>query len=125
VEGGNISSIIRTQLSDHPRLESSADQSKMVLLTDLPPEIILNVLSFVDPSDLAIIPPTCKALNYAIKGNSTLFKHVYLAHLDTPASKDVDWEQALKNVVRLQVVCGSDGVENKVRSVHYLATADC
>lgn len=87
----------------------------MALLTDLPPEIIHNVLRFVDPPDLAWISRVCKTFCYSIKGNSTLFKDVYLAHFDIPPTNDVHWEEALKDVVRLQTVCRGPGVENKVR----------
>jgi hypothetical protein len=89
----------------------------MVLLTELPPEIIHNVLRFVDPPDLSWIPRISKTLYYSVKGNATLFKHVYLAHLDRPPNNgDIDWEQNLKDVVRLQVVCNRDSIEEKVRA---------
>lgn len=88
----------------------------MALITELPPEIIHNVLRFVDPPDLAWVSRICKIFHYSIKGNPTLFRDVYRAHFDTPSCcDDVNWEQALKDVVRLQVVCRRTGVENKVR----------
>lgn len=86
----------------------------MVLLTELPPEIIHNILSFVEPSDLAWIPAICKTLYYSVKGNTAVFKQVYLAHFDSPSSRDVDWEHNLKDLVRLQVVCGREGIDKKV-----------
>ncbi|KAI1877032.1 uncharacterized protein JN550_001104 [Neoarthrinium moseri] len=85
----------------------------MVLVTELPPEIIHNVFRFVDPPDLAWIPRVCKSFHYAIRGNPMLFKDVYTAHFDNPPRDDVDWEQILKDVVRLQVVCRRPGVEDK------------
>jgi hypothetical protein len=87
----------------------------MALLTELPPEILHNILRFVNPADLAWISRICKTLCYSIKGNTTLFRDVYLAHFDLPPrTHDVDWEQALKSVVRLQAVCRRSGIEEKV-----------
>lgn len=87
----------------------------MPLLTELPPEIVHNILLFLDPEDLASVPRTCKGLNDAIRRNSTLFKGVYLAHFDTPPAQcHVSWEKALKDLVRLQMVCRRHDVESKV-----------
>ncbi|KAI0132050.1 hypothetical protein BJ170DRAFT_229096 [Xylariales sp. AK1849] len=92
----------------------------MVLLTELPPEIIHNVLRFVDPRDLAWIPRVCKKMQYSVKGNITLFKHVYLAHFDVPPSHDVNWEQNLKDIERMHIVCRRDGVENKKHELSFV-----
>lgn len=87
----------------------------MALLTELPPEILHNILRFVDPEDLAWISRICKTLYYSIKDNLTLFKDVYLAHLDEPQpGHDVDWEQALKAAIRLQTVCRRSSIAEKV-----------
>lgn len=56
----------------------------MVLLTQLPLEIVSHVLSFVDPEDLARINTTCQYLYHAVKDNSALFRAVYLRHLVSP-----------------------------------------
>ncbi|KAI1415764.1 hypothetical protein F5Y13DRAFT_155252 [Hypoxylon sp. FL1857] len=86
----------------------------MVLLTELPPEIVQHVLGYVDPPDLAWIPRICKSFYHTVKGNATLFKLVYLNNFDTPPAKaNVDWEQALKNTVRLQVICRRDSIQDK------------
>ncbi|ETS82573.1 hypothetical protein PFICI_04449 [Pestalotiopsis fici W106-1] len=86
----------------------------MTLLTELPPEILHNILRFVNPEDLAWISRICKTLCYSIKDNPTLFRDVYLAHLDEPrAGHDVDWERALKAAVRLQTVCRRTNIEEK------------
>lgn len=92
----------------------------MVLFIDLPPEIIYNVLRFVEPSDLAWIPRICKTLYHSVAGNTWLFKQIYLAHLDVPRSDDVNWEQSLKATVRLQVVCGRKGIENKRQELTFV-----
>lgn len=86
----------------------------MAVLTELPPETIHDILKYVDPADLAWIPRACKALYHAVADNATLFKEVYLRRLDTPPGGQADWEQALKDLVRLQVICSRARVEDKV-----------
>ena len=94
-------------------------ESEMVLLTELPPEIVHHVLGYVDPPDLAWIPRICKSFYYTIKGNASLFKDVYLNHFDQPSTKSsVDWEKGLKDIVRLQVICDDrKNIQNKVREL--------
>lgn len=53
----------------------------MVLLTQLPLEIVNHVLSFVDPEDLPRVNTTCQYLYHAVKDNKALFRAVYLRHL--------------------------------------------
>ncbi|KAI1640035.1 hypothetical protein F4809DRAFT_592263 [Biscogniauxia mediterranea] len=92
-----------------------------MILTQLPPEIIHHILGYVDPSDLAWIPRTCKNLYHAITGNASLFKLVYSRHLDTPrAGQDIDWEQAIKDLVRLQVICRSGDVDAKKKKLKFV-----
>ncbi|KAI1426835.1 hypothetical protein F5Y12DRAFT_793566 [Xylaria sp. FL1777] len=85
----------------------------MLLLTDLPPEIVYHILGYVDPQDLAWIPRTCKSLYHAVSANTTLFKQVYLNHLDAPSGGPVDWERSLKGLVKLRHLCNRSGVDNK------------
>lgn len=56
----------------------------MVLLTQLPLEIVNHVLSFVDPEDLPRVNTTCQYLYNAVKDNKALFRAVYLRHLVSP-----------------------------------------
>lgn len=49
----------------------------MVSLINLPPEIVHNILSFVDPEDLGTIPQTCHALYDFTKGNRALCRDIY------------------------------------------------
>ncbi|KAK6085708.1 hypothetical protein SCUP515_00815 [Seiridium cupressi] len=96
----------------------------MAMLTELPPEILHNILRFVDPPDLAWISRICKTLCHSIKDNTILFRDVYLAHFDVPpSSDDVNWERALKDAVRLQVVCRRSGVENKRSELSFVYDA--
>ncbi|KAI1177451.1 hypothetical protein F4777DRAFT_577012 [Nemania sp. FL0916] len=85
----------------------------MLLLTDLPPEIVHHILGYVNPPDLASVPRTCRSLYHAVTGNTTVFKQVYLHHLDTPTQSPVEWERFVKDVVRLQAVCGRSKVDDK------------
>ncbi|KAI1102171.1 hypothetical protein F4804DRAFT_343440 [Jackrogersella minutella] len=96
----------------------------MVLLTELPPEIAQYVLGYVDPPDLAWIPRICKSFYHTVKGNASLFKAVYLAKFDKPPNEsDPDWEQALKNAVRLQVICRRDHVQDKKNELPFVYDA--
>ncbi|KAI0404336.1 hypothetical protein F4802DRAFT_251547 [Xylaria palmicola] len=92
----------------------------MLLLTHLPPEIIHHLLGFVDPQDLARIPRACKALYLAVRANTTLFKQIYLRHLDAPPQAAIDWEQSLKDFVRLQVLCSRDDVDSKKGDIDFV-----
>ncbi|KAI1281173.1 hypothetical protein F5Y07DRAFT_320984 [Xylaria sp. FL0933] len=94
----------------------------MVLLTDLPPEIVYHILGYVDPQDLAWIPRTCKSLYHAVSANTTLFKQVYLNHLDVP-SGPVDWGRSLKDLVRLRHLCGRSGVDDKKDELDFVHRA--
>ncbi|ORY65473.1 uncharacterized protein BCR38DRAFT_432883 [Pseudomassariella vexata] len=92
----------------------------MVLITGLPPEIIHNILTFVDPADLVWIPRVCTSFHYSVAQNKSLFKHVYLGYFDTPENHDIDFEHILKDWVRLQVVCRRKGVENKKHELSFV-----
>ncbi|KAI1163328.1 hypothetical protein F5B18DRAFT_672310 [Nemania serpens] len=95
----------------------------MLLLTDLPPEILYHILGYVDPQDLAWIPHTCKRLYYAIADNTALCKRVYLRHLDAPPQGSVDWERSLKDLVRLEDLCRRDNVDDKKDELDFVHRA--
>ncbi|KAL2016273.1 hypothetical protein VTK56DRAFT_4017 [Thermocarpiscus australiensis] len=77
----------------------------MTLLTQLSPEIIHKILSFVEPEDLGRLPLTCRCLNTFVKGNNALCRDIYLRILDEPPSRDLDFEQELHDLVRLKILC--------------------
>ncbi|OTB03725.1 hypothetical protein M426DRAFT_41640, partial [Hypoxylon sp. CI-4A] len=88
-------------------------------LTELPPEIIHHVLGYVEPRDLAWIPRICKSFYYTVRENSSIFRDVYLNNFDTPPKDaDLNWEQVVKDAVRLQVVCGRARVQDKLSFVY-------
>lgn len=53
----------------------------MLTFTQLPPELVSNVLSFVDLEDLAQVNLTCKYLYHTVKENNAFFRAMYLRHL--------------------------------------------
>ncbi|KAK1755999.1 hypothetical protein QBC47DRAFT_299537 [Echria macrotheca] len=97
----------------------------MVLLTQLPPEIILNILGNLDPDDLGRVPRCCRLLRNFIKGNGLLYKSVYYHTLDAPPSDAaLNWEQEIQDLVRLQRVCRSSTTDKhaELRFVHDTVT---
>lgn len=96
----------------------------MVLLTELPPEILHNVFIHVEPPDLACLPRVCRTFAHAVSQNVSLFKQVYLRSLDTPPAHDgqkFDWIRAIQDLVRLQVICRRTYIDDKVRHVQPLS----
>ncbi|KAL2277035.1 hypothetical protein FJTKL_00328 [Diaporthe vaccinii] len=84
----------------------------MVLLTQLPLEIVNHVLSFVDPEDLPRVNTTCQYLYHAVKDNKALFRAVYFRHLDAPPpSAQLDWVREIQDLVKLKHICASEGPE--------------
>lgn len=57
-------------------------------LTQLPPELVGHVLSFLDPPDLPIVSLTCRYLYNTIKDNTTLFRALYLNNLVSSEAVD-------------------------------------
>ncbi|RYO77957.1 hypothetical protein DL764_010161 [Monosporascus ibericus] len=93
----------------------------MILLTELPPEILHNVLVHVDPPDLAWMPRICRTFYHAVSQNAPLFKEVYLRNFDTPPnSRELDWERAIRDLVRLQVVCRRTSVHDKKNELSFV-----
>ncbi|KAH9897234.1 hypothetical protein F4778DRAFT_744915 [Xylariomycetidae sp. FL2044] len=106
---------------------TSTPDNNMVFLVELPPEIIHHILGFVDPRDLAWIPRICQSFYHAVTGNTTLFRNVYLRHLDEPGlAADVDYEQLLKDTVHLQCLSREGSVaakKNQLDFVHNTVTS--
>ncbi|KAL1861671.1 hypothetical protein VTK73DRAFT_6979 [Phialemonium thermophilum] len=86
----------------------------MVLLTQLPPEILHNVLSYVLPEDLPQLCRVCRFLHSYISGNAVLCRDIYYSVLDLPVSgtdETIDWEQELKDYIKLKAICRHRGPE--------------
>jgi hypothetical protein len=58
----------------------------MLSLTQLPPEILQNVLCYINPEDVAAVAQVCQMLWRFMSGNSLLYKAIYLQHLVCQAS---------------------------------------
>ncbi|KAK4103793.1 hypothetical protein N658DRAFT_467377 [Parathielavia hyrcaniae] len=74
----------------------------MAGLTNLPPELLHTILSYVDIEDLARISVTCRCLSNFVKGNNALCRAVYLRHFDEPRVRDLNFEQELRDVLALK-----------------------
>ncbi|EHK22222.1 uncharacterized protein TRIVIDRAFT_124418, partial [Trichoderma virens Gv29-8] len=84
-------------------------------LTTLPNEILHNILQWLAPRDLGSLPRVCKALHSFVKGNQKLCEDIYMHHFDAPPDDErLDWETELHDVVRLEIICHRDKVEDKV-----------
>ncbi|ATY60361.1 F-box domain-containing [Cordyceps militaris] len=98
----------------------------MAQLTALPAELLHHIFAFLDPRDLgAGVPRVCRAFNDYIKGNWKLFQDVYLNHLDKPRHGNMDWEQALHDFVRLQLICDrpvASAKDHELEFVHKTVT---
>ncbi|KAJ4418902.1 hypothetical protein N0V82_005251 [Gnomoniopsis sp. IMI 355080] len=79
----------------------------MATLTGLPVEIVSNILSFVDPEDLARTQLACRFLYHTVKDNAAMFRALYLNYLDTPKQEDLDWIQEIQDLVKLRAICAS------------------
>lgn len=53
-------------------------------LISLPPEIVHNILKYVNPIDLARLSSTCRMLHRSISQDRLLYKEVYCQHLVSP-----------------------------------------
>ncbi|OAQ97015.1 hypothetical protein LLEC1_08108, partial [Akanthomyces lecanii] len=98
----------------------------MSRLTTLPPELLHHIFSWLNPTDLGTLPRVCSALNDYVKGNWKLCQDVYLNHLDKPQDNNpVDWEQALHDYARLQLICqrpAASDKESELAFVHKTVT---
>jgi hypothetical protein len=89
-----------------------------VTLALIPPEIIEQVLLFLDPLDVAPFSQTCKSfynLVYPTQDNH-LWRALYLAqpfddprravtrHLDRPPPESIDWKGSLQAIIRARTV---------------------
>ncbi|PSS02093.1 hypothetical protein BD289DRAFT_471181 [Coniella lustricola] len=98
----------------------------MTSITRLPPELISQILSFVNPKDLASVNLTCQYLYHTVCDNSVLFHTLYLRHLDDPGDTELDWIKEVKDMVKLEAVCASTDAEAIRKSyldlVHHTTT---
>ncbi|KAK0627234.1 hypothetical protein B0T14DRAFT_563058 [Immersiella caudata] len=89
-------------------------------ITQLPAEILHNILGFVEPADLGRLLQTCRYLYGFVDGNSALCRDIYYRTLDEPASNDVNWEQELRDLVQLQRICEDEDGLKKATSLPFV-----
>lgn len=82
-----ISAAIVTVVAAHLLSSSTTATPTMLAFAQLPPELISNVLGFVDPEDLAQVKLTCRYLYHTVQGNAALFRAIYLRHLVSTCSQ--------------------------------------
>ncbi len=62
-------------------------------LTQLPSEILHNILAYVEPKDLSVLPQTCQYLNVFVKDNGALYREIYykILVMETTVACSVQW----------------------------------
>ncbi|KAH8889666.1 hypothetical protein GQ53DRAFT_187850 [Thozetella sp. PMI_491] len=81
-------------------------------LTQLPSEILHNILTYVEPQDLRVLPLVCRYLTTYLKDNSALCRAIYYRILDDPPkNENLDWVQEIHDLVRLQSICTSEDID--------------
>jgi len=75
-----LSGTVSRPLSDG-RLLPTGPTAAMASLTQLPPEILHEILGYVAPEDLGPLLLTCRRFHNFVAGNSSLCKAIYLHHL--------------------------------------------
>lgn len=91
-----------------------------MLFTELPREIIEEILVHCDPIDVAHVAQTCSGLNSIIchAPDCTLWRELYLgqplddprhtvSHLGSPRSRPIDWKMELQQIIRAGSVVSS------------------
>ncbi|KAK3398632.1 hypothetical protein B0T20DRAFT_214038 [Sordaria brevicollis] len=90
----------------------------MVLLTQLPSEIINHIFGYVAPDDLPTIRSICRRLAEHVKGNAVLHRDIYYRYLDEPP-EDVDWEKTLNDLAKLRKMCGREYENFEISILHW------
>ncbi|GAB1318758.1 hypothetical protein MFIFM68171_08968 [Madurella fahalii] len=96
-----------------------------MLLTQLPPEIIHSILSYVELDDLTTIPLICRFFNGYVKDNSALYRAIYLRLLDEPQKgSGLDFSQEIRDLIHLKALCSPDSAAkpSQIDFVHRTVT---
>lgn len=108
-------------------------------ILQLPAEILHHILQWITPADLVVLPRVCSAFNRVTKVNNKLYRDVYINTLvsgfaefpvrqslmnqDQPSDTELDYKKAVKDLVKLEAICNSKEVYNKVRQYNDYAIA--
>lgn len=90
-------------------------------LLELSHELLHCILVEIDARDLSAVSATCRTLNNYIRGNSLLHKDIYSRHWDMPLHQELDWEQELHDLVKLDIVLRSSRREVKESYFRFVA----
>ncbi|PSK38083.1 hypothetical protein B9Z65_1274 [Elsinoe australis] len=90
----------------------------MSRLLDCSHEVLHNILTQVEPADLASLAISCRSLNTFIDGNVLLHKELYLQRWDAPLTPtEQDYPTALHSLVLLQKTFTSPSLTTKQTSL--------
>ncbi|EXM25426.1 hypothetical protein FOTG_07856 [Fusarium oxysporum f. sp. vasinfectum 25433] len=78
-----------------------------VPILQLPAEILHHILQWIAPADLVILPRVCKAFQTVTKVNHKLYRDVYMNTLDEPSNQSLDYEQEIRDFVKLESICNN------------------
>ncbi|EMT60384.1 hypothetical protein FOC4_g10011653 [Fusarium odoratissimum] len=78
-----------------------------VPILQLPAEILHHILQWIAPADLIILPRVCKAFQTVTKVNHKLYRDVYMNTLDEPSNQSLDYEQEIRDFVKLESICNN------------------
>ncbi|KAF4555550.1 Hypothetical protein D9617_2g055110 [Elsinoe fawcettii] len=85
----------------------------MSRLLDCSHEVLHNILTSVEPADLAALSLSCQSLNTFTRDNVLLHKELYLQRWDAPITNDLDYQSSLHSLVRLQKTLSSSSLSAK------------
>ncbi|KAH7249036.1 uncharacterized protein BKA55DRAFT_594856 [Fusarium redolens] len=91
-----------TQLS-HKIIRIMDSLNAVAPILQLPAEILHHILQWIAPADLVILPRVCKAFHTVTKVNYKLYRDVYMNTLDEPSNSNLDYEQEIRDFVKLEI----------------------
>ncbi|KAJ9657320.1 hypothetical protein H2201_008224 [Coniosporium apollinis] len=84
-------------------------------------ELLHNIFTQLDPSDLASVSRSCRPLNGYVKNNKLLFKELYLQRWDNPSptadGAEPDWEFELPKLVAFQKLLESSNTTLSIADI--------
>ncbi|KAF4957770.1 hypothetical protein FGADI_2902 [Fusarium gaditjirri] len=90
-------------------------------ILQLPAEILHHILQWIAPADLVILPRVCRAFFNTVKKNHKLYRDVYMNTLDEPSNPSLDYEQEIRDFVKLESICNNPE-KSELEFVHETVT---
>lgn len=88
----------------------------MASLLELSHELLHCIFTEISPADLSALSLTCRSLHSYISGNKLLHKDLYVRQYDQPTNAELQWEDALHKLVKLDKLLSSE--ERAVKYEH-------